>query len=560
MRFSFSTFPPDFPRRAFLVVLSTVAAVGILVAGGHLYSPDEEVMARTARAIWTRGSLGIEPLSAAPDGDGFASRKGLDGRDYAQYGLGNPLFAGPLVLLGELATLIIPDKTAQNLLQFETISYLPTTETTGHALLRRFFLSFQGLLILLATTAVLFMTVFRLTNQVQKDCTTSSESPQPPPPLWVLPSILALSYALGTMALPHGRTFFSEPLAGLGILLGFYLAGFGPITPARCAAIGAAMALALLTRLDSLVMLPGIGLTLLWRYALENAGPKSLSSVQQFAQLVLATPAFLFRFILLLIGPSSVLVWQLTFNTLAFGGPFESAYADQTEGINFSTPWLIGAHGFLGSPGKSLFLFSPIILLALFGWRRLFHLYPALSWGLWLAIIAKVFLHATWQNWAGGWCWGPRHIMQVHVLLIIGLWGYLLPWTLVRRLLLVLFFTTSFFVQLFGSSQSFIDFYMLYYRTPFTPPQATVLYSPGEDGAMLQQLQILAPHPATGQLAPINPLALPAPLSDSIYVPQNTQWYRYGEMSRLGYTDNLWLRWIRRAQHRERPLQGLNNP
>jgi hypothetical protein len=428
------------------------------------------------------------------------------------------------------------------------------------ALIRRFVVSFQGTWILAVTALVLFLIVLRMTGgprpgvgidpSQNEDSTSGAGHLSPVVAAWAV----SLSYVLGTMAWPHARTFFSEPLAGLGILLAFYGASYGRITPQRCLAVGAGLGLALLTRLDSSVMAPGVGLTLLLRWSAQVSGDGA-PGVGGWFQRVIWTNAFGLRLLMVLAGPLSVGLWQLGFNWTHFGGPFESAYADQTEGINFSTPLFAGLHGFLGSPGKSLFLFSPILVLALAGWRRFQLHHQALAVGLLVAVIGKVWLHATWQNWAGGWCWGPRHIMQIHALLVPGVWGFVMVWGLWRRLILVGFLTVGTFVQLFGASQSFIDYYILYFRTPTTQPQARALYSPAEDAAAFGLYQVTAQHPESGRLVNVPLNALAAPLSDSIYVPQNTQWYRYWEMARLGYTDNVWLRLIRRSQGSERPVQ-----
>ena len=51
-------------RRSLMLLAAIVLTACGLTGGGHLYSPDEEIMYRTARALWTRGTLAIEPLSA----------------------------------------------------------------------------------------------------------------------------------------------------------------------------------------------------------------------------------------------------------------------------------------------------------------------------------------------------------------------------------------------------------------------------------------------------------------------------------------------------------------
>src|SRR5690606_14195842 len=79
-----------------------------------------------------------------------------------------------------------------------------------------------------------------------------------------------LAYAIGTMAWPHARTYFSEPLATFFCLLAFYYVARRPsLTVWNSLAAGVAFSLALFTRLDSLVLLPALGLLILVRLPLS---------------------------------------------------------------------------------------------------------------------------------------------------------------------------------------------------------------------------------------------------------------------------------------------------
>jgi hypothetical protein len=167
------------------------------------------------------------------------------------------------------------------------------------------------------------------------------------------------------------------------------------------------------------------------------------------------------------------------------------------------------------------------------GARGFVRRFPALGWSLAAAALLALLIHARWQNWAGGWCWGPRHIFMVHALLAPFAAALAFDWSRARAALVAAVLIPAFAVQLYGASQSFIDFYILYYRTPERGPNAYVMFS-GEDAAPAQVI---------------------APINDSVYVPQNSQWQRYAEMWRLGYTDNLWLRLAKRAAGAEQEVR-----
>lgn len=71
------------------------------------------------------------------------------------------------------------------------------------------------------------------------------------------------------------------------------------------------------------------------------------------------------------------------------------------------------------SPGKSLFLYAPVALLAPAGapllWRRQ-RLETILLIGL---VVAHVLLYAHWHAWDGGGVWGPRLLLPIVPLLAV---------------------------------------------------------------------------------------------------------------------------------------------
>lgn len=497
----------------------------VLTAGGHLYSPDEEIMFRTTEALATRGTLAIEPIRTGDDST-FASARGVDGREYAQYGIGNSVFAVPFYYAGALATRLVDDEAALRWLDFRTTNQVEAEGPgRGHALLLRFAVSFFGSFVGAATCALLFLLVVRL----ERGAGAGPDAPGGPhaTPVRVAWLTTAL-YGAGTMAWPHARTYFSEPLATFFVLLAFAAAaGRGTPSVRACLGAGVAFALALLTRLDSVFVFPALVLFLLLRQGEGVAGSLRAALARSPAVLLRGAVSrpFLARTAAFAAPLAAATFLVLLLNRLHFGGWLASAYADQPEGIRFTTPLLAGLYGFLFSAGKSVFLFSPAVLLGIAGFGVFARRHPAMAIGAAATVLLTVLVHARWQNWAGGWCWGPRHIFLAHVFLVLPAAGFVLRRARARAAAFLAVLAVGAAVQLYGTSQNFIDFYVLYYRTPDTTPNAYALYS-GEDAT---------------------PMRLVAPINDSIYVPQNTQWYRYGEMWALGYRDNLWLRLAARA-------------
>lgn len=535
------------------VIAVFLCFLGLYVAtsGGHLYSPDEEVMFRMTEALARRGSLAVEPM-LDPEGRSFATRRGKDGKEYPQYGIGNSLFALPLYWIGDAVAHLVSPAKAEQLLGFRTVMYVPEREgQAGPALVRRFAVSFFGSIVGAATCALLWLFVFRLKIQEDAEANHAGADSRPlsadlvsaPSPAGAVNLgaaarvawFVTIAYGAGTMALPHSRTFFSEPLATFFVLATLYvLFQQGTARVSACFLAGACYALALFTRLDSIVVAPAVGLYFILRTMEQSRRDlwHQQVSLREFS-IVLSSRRFWTTAAVFAMGPLAFGVFQLSQNWIHFGSPFTSAYADQPEGIQFRTPLLAGLYGYFMSIGKSVFLFSPAIVFGLAGWREFGRRHPAVAFSLGIAVALLIVFHARWQNWAGGWCWGPRHIFMAHVLVLLPAVGYFANLTRVRRWLFAAVMPVAFGVQLYGASQNFIDFYILYYRTPETQPNAYVLYS-NED---------------------LTPVRAIAPINDSIYVPQNSQWYRYWEMWQLGYTDNLWLRLWNRARGIEPPIR-----
>jgi hypothetical protein len=112
-------------------------------------------------------------------------------------------------------------------------------------------------------------------------------------------------------------------------------------------------------------------------------------------------------------------------NALLFGGPFQFGYPAAAEGAKqlnrFDTPMLTGLYGFLLSPGKSIFIFAPPVILALAGLGGLWRRDRSLAALAVLFPLAGLFFYAKYSQWEGGYCVGPRYLVPALVLLGLGL-------------------------------------------------------------------------------------------------------------------------------------------
>jgi hypothetical protein len=81
-----------------------------------------------------------------------------------------------------------------------------------------------------------------------------------------------------------------------------------------------------------------------------------------------------------------------------------------------------GIYGPLLSPGKGLFLYAPILLLAILGLPRLDRIAPGAAWLVVGIGGVAVLAHAnTLVVWLGGWAWGPRFLVPIIPLLMLPL-------------------------------------------------------------------------------------------------------------------------------------------
>ena len=220
-------------------------------------------------------------------------------------------------------------------------------------------------------------------------------------------SLLAtLMLALSTPLFAYSSWFFSEPLAA-ALLMGASVALFPPqdvevISGSRAALAGALLGGALWVRPTHVIAVPVFVLA---------AAMRTRGNVLRTGVLVAAVAgsfgaAYLLR------------------NQLLFGSFFDFGYPPAAEGgrrLNtFETPPATGLYGLLLSPGKSLFLFAPPLLLALAGMWRLAQRNRALAVVGGLTPLVYLFFFARYTQWEGGYCFGPRYLVPVIPLLALG--------------------------------------------------------------------------------------------------------------------------------------------
>ncbi len=172
----------------------------------------------------------------------------------------------------------------------------------------------------------------------------------------------------------QSRGLFSEVGAGAFLITGLCLTAYDkPYTSS------AALALSILFRPTNILALP------VWAVSAWRKPRAAIGS----AVIVIAAGAFL--------------CW---FNYIRFGSILNFGYASE----RFGGPFFKNLEGVLFSPGRSPFVYSPILIFAIPGTWLLLRKQPILALICLVVIAAYVFTVARLFNWAGGTSWGARLI------------------------------------------------------------------------------------------------------------------------------------------------------
>jgi hypothetical protein len=269
--------------------------------------------------------------------------------------------------------------------------------------------------------------------------------------------------ALATPLAAYSGWVFSEPLAA-ALLLGAAAVLFTqsqdmPIPVIRALGAGALLGAAIWVRPTHVIAVPVFLLAVFVRQHIKPWG----------VVIALAAAA----------GIGVVfLLWR---NQHLYGSIFEFGYPSAAEGgkaLNtFQTPLFTGLLGFLLSPGKSIFLFSPPILLALAGLSRLWRRDRGLAVVAGVTPLVYLLFFATYTQWEGGYCYGPRYLVPALALLGLGVAPALEAASHRVRSLAIAVFVAGFLVQVIGVTTSFLEAAVVggyydaqyNYRTSFSP-------------------------------------------------------------------------------------------
>jgi hypothetical protein len=369
--------------RSLAAVCCFLLAVYLLTMAGRVISGDGETMYLTTRALVTQGTLAVEPR---PE-----SARGVDGRWYSKYGLGQTVAQLPLFVAGHAVGKLagaVDDRPA------------------------RFAVGMTNSFVTAALAGV-FWLVLRAVGTGRGAATAAT-----------------IVFGLTTLAWPYARSDFAEPLQALtllGALLAFVRWRRGPALGWAVLGGGAA-GLTFLTKAASAVLLIPIGLYFaagLWQhYGRGRLRPLDRPALRRAATHVAAAGL-----------PFALCVlFQAGLNYARFGSPAEFGYGDEPR-TGFTTPLLTGIGYLLFSSGKGLLFFCPPVVVGLAGLVWLGRRFPLEGAVAGLVFLAELLYFGRWWAWHGDWCWGPRYLVVTVPFVMLG-WGALFAgWTRTPALL-----------------------------------------------------------------------------------------------------------------------------
>lgn len=399
----------------------------LLTTGGETFISDGEIMLMTTMRIVDHGVMTLP----TPLAESFPQTiQGQGGFYFSRYGLGQSLAAVPFYWFGSrILPWLFPEATPHITGRFCAL-LLPAFATA-------------------VTAGVLCLWASRLYASAAMGVS------------------IALLYGIGTFAWPFSRVFFSEPLFTCCLIIAaFALHQRWPLVA------GLAYGYAAATRMDAIFVFPALLLLLWYRtgdrpipkappFTDENAvrwpiGSRSWEGMRSLLLISYPTRNRMIALVQFGLGTLPGLMIILLNNWFRFRTLRGHGYDDQW----FTGNLIEGMMGLLFSPGKSPFLYSPLLLvvpIAFFFFARRFRVE---TWFLVLLILLTLWKSATWWIWWGGWSWGPRFLVPLLPFLVLTI-GVLLERRAWVWLIVGLLLPLSILVNLLGIVVNFNTYLQL---------------------------------------------------------------------------------------------------
>ena len=339
----------------FLFAMSSL----LLVARRGIHSSDGYFEYQVAERIVQSGRLDLPQYAGTGEN---RVQRGTDGNYYAVYGIGQSVLY-----------------TATIWMDRALIWTIDRVNVSGFGFEPPFLFSISANAFVLSATLVLLHSTFRHLGI------------SPAPALFS-----ALVYGFATMALAYAQLSFDICLASL-LLLGMYACHFHSLERPECKYLllaGLLYGALLNTKVAFGVLAAPMLATYAWKWISGQEGWRSLSK----------------RLLLISAGAAPLVGLFFFYNEYRFGSIFNTGYGlIQPLSDSFSISTLpASVPALLLSPGRSLFLYSPPVLLSLFGLRTFFRERREVAINVYAVILINFLLFSLWYWWHSRGAWGPR--------------------------------------------------------------------------------------------------------------------------------------------------------
>ncbi len=393
---------PDADRRIPALIFLTVLCIGVFTMQGKVRDSDAYPMVLTTQSIAERGTFEIENLTVesnpvADDWDNMyiywahTEDHQYGGRDesgqlFSKYGIMSSVIFIPLWYVGMLLASLFKLQGADKL------SFIV-------------FISGITIPLLLALCGVLLYRISRFFDYKPR---TSA--------------FLALALTLCSNLLVYGGMYMSEVPQVTFMLLGWYFL-FGFILKSKpvwwAFMCGFMYSLMMLTKFADVIYTLALAFIVI-----VKMGGVIVNGFRKFAKKI-PVPADEYRRNAYGIGAVllGLLIFPMVFylyNHARFGNPFITGYGadDQFEFLPLKF-FYAGIVGFLVSPGKSLFLYFPPVILFFWAFKRFRKKFPIVMIFIILHALTQLIFYSPFVYWSGFWSWGPRYALLILPAMII---------------------------------------------------------------------------------------------------------------------------------------------
>jgi hypothetical protein len=354
--------------RVAVLVFAAFQLFYMLITSGRVRTPDEYATLYTAESLILNGSTAVPQAVRVHN---FYGRFDLYGQPQAAYPPGQAILCAPWYAFGKYV-----------------LSRMPGVPLGDQQFVNAFSTCLSSATFSALTIALFFLLLNRIGI---------------PPRTSLFASVLL---GLGTPIFAYSAWFFSEPLSA-ALFMGVALLLFGrreqPISMQTAALAGLILGLSTWVR------------------------PTNVLAVAVFAAAVLVDdkkPTF--RVAVVLCAASAMGILTLLYRNMAlYGSPFVFGYPAMVNGtktgLTFDNSLGVGLYGFLLSPGKSVFIFAPPLILAATGLRRLLRLHRGVATLAILFPLVYLCFFAKYSSWEGGYCAGPRYLVPSIAIFCLGL-------------------------------------------------------------------------------------------------------------------------------------------